>query len=425
MAEGQQDGQRPRPRAVRCAIYTRKSTEEGLEQEFNSLMAQREAAEAYIASQRSQGWSSLPELYDDGGFSGGNMDRPALRRLLADIERGRIDCVVVYKVDRLSRSLLDFARIIGVFDTRGVSFVSVTQQFNTSAPLGRLTLNILLSFAQFEREIIGERTRDKIQASRRKGQWTGGFLPLGYDLDPITHRLQVNEAEAERVREIFRLYAATQSLIATVAEINRRGWQTKSWMTKKGRLREGGPFRWPAVRALLTNVLYAGLIRHKKELVTAQQPAIVDRELFTRVGERLEGQQRGPRQQPTMPLDALLTGLLFCSGCGTRMFLTYTKRPYGRVRYYACGSRHRKREQVCGARSVPADLIEQLVVERVRELKEDLVTGTIGPSYLQGVLTAITYDSTQRRLSVTLRQGEESDQSANRNQENVPCLANG
>ncbi len=254
MTEGEQHIQKQQ-RPLRCAIYTRKSTEEGLEQEFNSLMAQREAAEAYIASQRSQGWSVLPEVYDDGGFSGGSMDRPALRRLLDDIERGRIDCVVVYKVDRLSRSLLDFARIIAVFDSRGVSFVSVTQQFNTSAPLGRLTLNILLSFAQFEREIIGERTRDKIQASRRKGQWTGGFLPLGYDLDPVSHRLEVNEAEAERVREIFRLYAEEQSLITTVAEINHRGWQTKSWMTKKGCLRPGGAFRWPALRALLSNVL--------------------------------------------------------------------------------------------------------------------------------------------------------------------------
>ena len=256
------------PRRVRCAIYTRKSTEEGLEQEFNSLMAQREAAEAYIVSQRSQGWTVVSDGYDDGGFSGGNMDRPALRRLLDDIECGRIDCVVVYKVDRLSRSLLDFARIIDRFDKRGVSFVSVTQQFNTSVPLGRLTLNILLSFAQFERDIIGERTRDKIQASRGKGQWTGGFLPLGYDLDPMTRRLQVNESEAERVREIFQIFLEQQSLIATVAEINGRRWTTKSWMTQKGRLREGGPFRWPTLRALLTNILYIGLIRHKQELVT-------------------------------------------------------------------------------------------------------------------------------------------------------------
>ena len=334
------------------------------------------------------------------------MERPALRRLLEDIERGRVDCVVVYKVDRLSRSLLDFARIMGVFDSRGVSFVSVTQQFNTSAPLGRLTLNILLSFAQFEREIIGERTRDKIQASRSKGQWTGGFLPLGYDLDPVSRRLQVNEPEAEQVREIFRLYAETHSLIATVAEINHRGWRTKSWMTKKGRLREGGPFRWPGVRALLTNVLYAGMIRHKKDLVPAQQPAIVDRELFERVARLLGTQQRGPRPRAAVPQDALLAGLLFCHACGTRMFLTYTKRPYGRVHYYACGSRHQKRERSCLARAVPADLVERLVVERVRELDDDLATGAISVStvYLQNVFTSISYDRGSGRLSVTLRQ---------------------
>ena len=265
MAEGRGEGGKARAE-VRCAIYTRKSTEEGLEQEFNSLMAQREAGEAYICSQRSQGWITLPGLYDDGGFSGGNLERPALQRLLDDIERGQINCVVVYKVDRLSRSLLDFARIMGVFDSHSVSFVSVTQQFHTTAPLGRLTLNILLSFAQFEREMIGERTRDKLQASRRKGQWTGGFLPLGYDLEQASGRLVVNEAEAARVREIFGIFAECQSLIGTVGEMNRRGWMTKSWTTRKARMRAGAPFRWPTLRALLTNVLYVG---SRTALITA------------------------------------------------------------------------------------------------------------------------------------------------------------
>jgi site-specific DNA recombinase len=191
---------------VRCAIYTRKSSEEGLSQTFNSLDAQREAAEAYILSQREQGWAAVPERYDDGGFTGGNMDRPALQRLLADIEASRIDCVIVYKVDRLSRSLLDFARILGSFEQRQVSFVSVTQQFNTSMSLGRLTLNILLSFAQFEREIIAERTRDKMAAARRKGKWVGGIPVLGYDVAPQGGRLVVNPQEAEQVCNIFKLY---------------------------------------------------------------------------------------------------------------------------------------------------------------------------------------------------------------------------
>src|SRR5918993_1209784 len=192
-----------KPAVLRCAIYTRKSTEEGLEQEFNTLQAQRESAEAYIASQRQAGWIQLPRRYDDGGFSGASMERPALRQLLADVEARKIDCVVVYKVDRLSRSLLDFSRLIELFDRFGVSFVSVTQEFNTTSSLGRLTLNILLSFAQFEREIIGERTRDKLGAARRKGKWIGGSPPLGYDVDPQGGRLLINEAEAERVRSIF------------------------------------------------------------------------------------------------------------------------------------------------------------------------------------------------------------------------------
>src|SRR6476646_6125761 len=198
---------------VRCAVYTRKSTEEGLDQEFNSLQAQRESAEAYIKSQRHLGWALLPLHYDDGGFTGGNIERPALKRLLEDIEAHRVDGVVVYKVDRLSRSLLDFARLMDQFEQRKVSFVSVTQQFNTITSLGRLTLNILLSFAQFEREIIGERTRDKMSAARRKGKWVGGMPLLGYDVDPGGGRLVVNEKEARGVREIFGLYQTHRSLL--------------------------------------------------------------------------------------------------------------------------------------------------------------------------------------------------------------------
>src|SRR6266704_5079094 len=200
------------PATVRCAIYTRKSTEEGLEQNFNSLDAQREAALAYIQSQRHEGWKCLPQRYDDGGFTGGNMDRPALKRLLADIEAGQIDCVVAYKLDRLSRSLLDFARIIGIFEKHHVSFVSITQQFNSATSMGRLVLNVLLSFAQFEREIISERTRDKIAAARRKGKWVGGHPLLGYDVDPQGSKLRINEAEAARVRAIFALYLEYQAL---------------------------------------------------------------------------------------------------------------------------------------------------------------------------------------------------------------------
>ena len=214
---------------VRCAVYTRKSTEEGLDQDFNSLDAQRDAGEAYVRSQAGEGWAVLPDRYDDGGFTGGNTDRPGLRRLMADVAAGRVDCVVVYKVDRLSRSLLDFAQLMREFEARGVSFVSVTQQFNTASSMGRLVLNVLLSFAQFEREIVGERTRDKIAATRRKGIWGGGRPVLGYAREPGGRRLVIEPEEAERVRDIFALYLAHGSLLPVVKELGRRGWETKAW----------------------------------------------------------------------------------------------------------------------------------------------------------------------------------------------------
>src|SRR5690242_484799 len=252
------DNNKPWPRAtlplVRCAVYTRKSTEEGLEQEFSSLDAQREAAEAYVRSQAGEGWALLPERYDDGGFTGGNMDRPALRRLLADIEAGKIDAVIVYKVDRLSRSLLDFARLMELFERHRVSFVSITQQFNSATSMGRLVLNVLLSFAQFEREIIAERTRDKIAATRRKGKWAGGRPLLGYDVDPRGGRLLVNVEEAQRVRAIFGLYLEHGGLLPVVQELERRGWANKRWQTKKGQQRGGRPFTKTSLHRLLTNV---------------------------------------------------------------------------------------------------------------------------------------------------------------------------
>src|SRR3954465_10688309 len=224
---------------VRCAIYTRKSTEEGLEQAFNTLQAQRESAEAYILSHKQEGWHTVPTIYNDGGVRGARLERPALKQLLADIEAHSIDCVVVYKVDRLSRSLLDFTRLLSLFDKRGVSFVSVTQDFNTSTSMGRLTLNILLSFAQFEREIIGERTRDKLSAARRKGKWIGGVPVLGYDVAPEGGRLVVNAVEAERVRDIFALCACSANLTEVLREVQARGWTAKPWTSRAGRTHGG------------------------------------------------------------------------------------------------------------------------------------------------------------------------------------------
>jgi len=261
---------------LRCAIYTRKSTEEGLEQDFNSLQAQREAAEAYIRSQNLAGWTALPDSFDDGGFTGANLERPALGTLLSAIEAGKIDCVVVYKVDRLSRSLLDFARLMSLFDRYGVSFVSVTQDFNTTSSLGRLTLNILLSFAQFEREIISERTRDKLSAARRRGKWIGGIPVLGYDVDPKGGRLIVNPQEAERVREIFKICERAGTLAAGLRAVNARRLETKTWTTRGGRQHVGRPFAASMLAALLRNVLYKGCILHKGTVYPGEQESIVE-----------------------------------------------------------------------------------------------------------------------------------------------------
>ena len=320
---------------VRCAIYTRKSTEEGLEQEFNSLDAQREAGEAYIKSQQHEGWVCLPDHYDDGGFTGGNMDRPALRRLLADIEAGKVDCVVVYKVDRLSRSLLDFARIMEAFERHNVSFVSVTQQFNTATSMGRLMLNVLLSFAQFEREMISERTRDKIAAARRKGKWSGGMPVLGYNVDET--KLVVNEDEADRVREIFELYLEHQSLLAVAKELNARGWRTKRWTTRKGTARGGRPFDKNTLYQLLTNVTYIGKIKYKDEVHDGEHEAIVDAETFDQVQVAAAAERSERRPHVRNKHGALLRGLLRCGCLRLRDEpLVHARRGASEYRYYVC-----------------------------------------------------------------------------------------
>jgi site-specific DNA recombinase len=364
---------------VRCAVYTRKSTEEGLQQEFNSLDAQRESAEAFVASQQHEGWTCLPERYDDGGFTGGNMDRPALTRLMADVEAGKIDCVIVYKVDRLSRSLLDFARMMQAFDTHRVSFVSVTQQFNTATSMGRLVLNVLLSFAQFEREIIAERTRDKIAATRRKGKWSGGRPTLGYDVDPRGQRLVVNEDEAVRVRAIFDLYLQHQALPAVVRELEARGWANKRWTTRAGHDSGGDPFTKTGLRRLLTNVLYVGKVRFKDEVHHGEQPAIVDPGVFQQVQETLRGNGRTGGAPVRNKFGALLKGLLRCVPCGCTMTPAHTSKGDRRYRYYTCTAAQKKGWDACPSKSIPAAEIEALVVERIRCVGRD-------PALLQATL---------------------------------------
>ncbi len=272
---------------LRCAIYTRKSTEEGLTQEFNTLEAQRESAEAYVQSQVHAGWTALTERYDDGGYTGANLERPALRRLLADIAAGRIDCVTVYKVDRLSRSLLDFARLMEIFERHQVSLVSVTQPLNTTGSLGRLTLNILLSFAEFERLMISDRTRDKMGAARRKGKWVGGTPVLGYDIAVTGGKLVVNEEEASLVQSIFVLYLNSRSLGSVLAEIHVRGWTTKRWRTRDGKEHRGHPFTKATLRRLLSNVLYLGKVSHQEAVYAGEQRPIVDEGVWKLVSEKL------------------------------------------------------------------------------------------------------------------------------------------
>lgn len=350
---------------VRCAIYTRKSTEEGLNMEFNSLDAQREAAEAFINSQRHEGWLVLPEQYDDGGFSGGNMERPALQRLLADVEAKKVDAIVVYKVDRLSRSLLDFSRIMETLDRHGCSFVSVTQQFNTTHSMGRLTLNILLSFAQFEREIISERTRDKMSAARRKGKWVGGSMILGYDLDPQVRKLVINEEEARLVREIFSLYHERRSILATVEELNRQSVPRKTWVAKSGKTAGGGPWTTSNLSLLLTNLAYLGKVDYQGKIYDGEHAPIIDMETWGVTQSLIQrNAQKGGGIRRTK-FSGLLKGLLKCGSCGCSMIHTYTCKGTTRYRYYVCLKSTKQGAKVCSTRSIPAKEIEDFVVGQI------------------------------------------------------------
>lgn len=361
------------PKRIRCAIYTRKSHEEGLDQDFNSLDAQRESAENFIASQHHEGWVALPNRYDDGGYSGGNLERPAMKRLMADIEAGQVDCVVVYKVDRLSRSLLDFTRIMETFDNSGASFVSVTQQFNTTHSMGRLTLNILLSFAQFEREIIGERIRDKIAAQRRRGKWAGGTPILGYDVDrsETSPKLVVNDSEAVHVRKIFALYLELRSLLSVVEELERRGWTNKSWQTRGSKSKGGRSFDKSSLHALLTNVLYIGQIKHKEQTFKGEHKPIIDKTVFDQVQNLLRGQSRGRGKRGTNKYHALLRGLLICPQCEKPMVHNVSRRDAKIYRYYTCQTAIKRGYKKCPFPTLPAAEMENAVVDHIRCIASD------------------------------------------------------
>ena len=344
-------------RRLRCAIYTRKSSEEGLEQEFNSLHAQREACEAYIASQKSEGWALVRDQYDDGGISGGTLERPGLKQLLADIEDGLVDVVVVYKIDRLSRSLMDFSKLVEVFDRNGVTFVSVTQSFNTTTSMGRLTLNILLSFAQFEREVTAERIRDKVKASRMKGIWMGGYVPLGYDV--VDRKLVVNEQDAGSVRRIFDRFVEVGSATVLARELRREGFRSK-----QGTLIDKG-----YLYRLLNNRVYRGEALHKGKAYPGEHDAIIDTRLWEQVHDIMGESPRKRANNTRTQTSALLKGLLF-TATGAAMTPSSTKKGTRRYRYYVSMDLLKNRETPEDGipRRLPADTAEAAVITEIRQV---------------------------------------------------------
>lgn len=392
-------------RVVRCAIYTRVSTDTGLDQEFNSLDAQYDASQAYIRSQAHAGWSLVKARYDDGGFSGGSTDRPALQRLLADVAARRIHIIVVYKVDRLTRSLADFAKLVELFDVHGVSFVSVTQQFNTTTSMGRLTLNVLLSFAQFEREVTSERIRDKIAASKRKGLWVGGMVPLGYILKD--GQLHIHEEEANTVRLIFQRYLELGSVNRLVKDLKERGLKSKVRKLASGGTRGGVPFTQGPLFHMLRNRFYLGEVKFKGEILPGPQPALLDRALFEAVQKKLT-EQRSHHTTTRIRTRALLAGLLF-DDAGHRMILTYASRNRVRHRYYVSAPciRGQTDEPVGSVTRVPASDIEASISKAVMantDVDEPSSNETLSREVLERFVIQIEVRKNQ--LAIHLRSGE-------------------
>ena len=370
---------------VRCAIYTRKSSEEGLEQSFNSLHAQREACEAYIASQRHEGWHTISKQYDDGGFSGGNMNRPALKQLLEDIAAGLIDTIVVYKVDRLTRSLTDFAKMVEAFDEKGVSFVSVTQQFNTTTSMGRLTLNVLLSFAQFEREVTGERIRDKIAASKKKGMWMGGLVPLGYDLKG--RGLVVNPKQAKIVLEIFAQYLRLGSVAELKRYLDQRRIRTKLRTSVGGRTFGGEPYARGGLYKLLRNEVYIGRIAHRGQSYAGQHPAIIESEIWNKVSTLMANNNDGRRTRGRRAASSPLIGILFDEH-SNRYTPTHSVKSGRRYRYYTSQAVIRKQRKPSHLDRIPAQELEHLIYRRIHALVNS-------PEELSSAFTELALSGTQ------------------------------
>ncbi|MBF0571696.1 MAG: recombinase family protein [Candidatus Omnitrophica bacterium] len=356
---------------IHCAIYTRKSIADGLDRDFTTLDAQRESCESYIASQKNEGWICLPDKYDDGGFTGANIERPALQKLLSDIRAGKINCVVVYKVDRLSRSLLDFAELLSLFEKHNVTFVSVTQHFNTQNSMGRLTLNILLSFAQFEREIISERTRDKMAASKKKGKWVGGKPPLGYDIDKANRRLVINHKEAAIVKEIFDLYLEKRSLLSVAIALNQKNYLTKSHATLKGTHFGGTKFKSTSIQTIVKNPFYIGNVNHAGVLYQGEHERIIPDEIFQKAQEILNNNRRERKVAGVVTNVGLLNNILRCKACDSTMYYIYTKKGVNKYHYYLCMNAQKHGYKCCPTRLISAQTIENKFMEFLRTASKD------------------------------------------------------
>lgn len=357
-------------KTIRCAIYTRKSTSEGLEQDFTSLDAQRESAESYIQSQKHAGWKTLPFQYNDGGFTGATMERPGLQRLLQDIQDHKVDCVVVYKVDRLSRSLLDFVKMLQFFEDHQITFVSVTQHFNTNTSMGRLTLNILLSFAQFEREMISERTKDKMGAARRKGRWVGGKPPLGYDVDYKNRKLVINSREADLIRHIFDLYLEKKALLEVARILNEEGHKTKEH-NRSGKKFGGSSFSNGNIQLILNNHTYTGKVKYEDKIYPGEHTAIISEEIFSQVQELLKKNRRERNVSKNRKFEGLLSRLFRCTCCEASMCHGYARKGQHKYRYYICLNAIKRGRKFCPTKSISAVPIENKCLELIRNLLRD------------------------------------------------------
>jgi len=405
-------------KSLRCAIYTRVSTSDNLEKDFTSLDSQRESAQSYILSQKSEGWIALPDRYDDAGYTGANTERPALQDLISNIKERKIDCVIVYKVDRLSRSLLDFARLLEFFDQSKVTFVSVTQHFNTNTSMGRLTLNILLSFAQFEREIISERTRDKMGAAKKKGKWIGGRPALGYNIDRIKHKLLINQDEANIVKEIFDLYLKEKSLLSVAKILNKKGYTTKKHVSVGGKAFGGLKFKNTSVEQVIKNVTYTGKVKYHDELYPGEHEPIISKEIFHKA-QQILAENRPNRVKKSVKNIGLLSGILHCKSCSSSMYNTYSfknskKRKY-KYNYYLCLNAQKRGYRECPTRLLSGHLLETMVIRYLRKLCKDpkinfedweILTQEEKIPILKSIVKQIYYDGNKEILGIILQNSD-------------------